>query len=55
LRQIDAAIVAKRWDRLARIGVERDKISPTRANKNALLITIGLIGDPAVHEAKIGG
>src|SRR5262245_1116337 len=43
LRQIDAAVVAKRGDRLARIGVESDKLSSSRANENTFLIPIGPI------------
>lgn len=53
--QIDAAVLAKLWDRFARVGVQGDEIRIPCTNENALIHTVGPIGDSAVHEAEIGG
>src|SRR4029453_11645924 len=55
LRQIDAAIGAEFWDRLARFGVEGNELRIPRTNENALRLLVSPIGDSAVDEPEIGG
>src|SRR5439155_15062137 len=54
LRQVNAALLTKGGDRLARLRVQTDQVAVAGAKKDALIVTICPVGDAPMHEAVVG-
>src|SRR5437016_2700607 len=54
LRQVNAALLTKGGDRLARLRVQTDQVAVAGAEQDASIITVCPVGDAPMHEAVVG-